>query len=54
MIRTDSKTLYRKLDLARRLMRNAKNSDERLALVNYIGNLYHSISILIERIQYIF
>lgn len=49
MIRTDSKTLYRKLDLARRLMRNAKNSDERLALVNYIGNLYHSIYCLGEK-----
>ena len=40
----NTKKLYTQLDIACKELKKAKNSDERVALVNYIGNLNAAIA----------
>ena len=44
MYRTDTKKLYEEVNKGYVSLKNAKNTEEKLALANYIGNLYRSIS----------
>ena len=48
MISTETKGLYQKLRIAHNSLRKVHTSDERLALINYIGNLYCSLICLGE------
>lgn len=43
MINRGTKDLYRQLDEAQKMIRCAKNIDERVALANYIGNIYRAL-----------
>lgn len=43
---TNTKKLYEEVTRAYNQLKNAKNSEERLALANYIGNLYVEISLV--------
>ena len=43
MIKQERDTLYKQLDEAEHMMRDIKNVEERVALANYIGNLYRSL-----------
>ena len=43
MINRGTKDLYRQLDEAQKMIRGAKNIDERVALANYIGNIYRAL-----------
>lgn len=44
MFRTDTKKLYEEVTRGYNQLKSAKNSEERMALANYIGNLYIAIS----------
>ena len=44
MYRTDTKKLFEEVTKSYSQLKNAKNSEERMALANYIGNLYMAIS----------
>ena len=44
MFRTDTKKLYEEVTRGYNQLKSAKNSEERMALANYIGNLYRDIS----------
>ena len=48
MINVETKGLHQKLRIANNALKKAKTSDERLALINYIGNLYCSLVCLGE------
>lgn len=44
MIKTDSdRQLHSRINVALQLLKNSKNSDERIALANYIGNTYSAL-----------